>query len=474
MKKPNFLIIMSDEHDPMVSTPYAHPFVRTPNMQRLADAGATFEHAYCNSPLCVPSRASFMTGKHLFRTGAWDNSVPLATEEPTWAHRLNAAGYETCLAGKMHFIGPDQLHGFKRRIMSDIHGMGQISNNLPDWSTGRAPGGRNMRERLLKEPGARDYEHMQYDEEVIRRSVSYLAEPARREQPWALCTSIFTPHFPFIVRPEYFYYYYPKYADVPGIPQGHLEEQHPQIKNVRRYFDCDDIPEEQVRIARAAYYGLVEFADEQIGILLDALQANGLADDTIVIYIADHGESLGQHGLWYKCTFYEPSARIPLIVRWPGTVQAGSRYRRVTSLLDVVSTMLEVAGADREFTDGDSLLPLLAGVDQDSDGMALAEYEGHGVSTVCRMVRRGPYKLNYYHGERPELYDLDNDPHEFDDRSADPEYANVVNELTEIALDGWDAQAIYDRVVRSQRERRITAKGLDRPWSPPWRNGKYG
>ncbi len=130
MSKPNFLIIMSDEHDPGVSSPYGHPFVRTPHMQRFADSAAVFENAYCNSPLCVPSRASFMTGKHLHRVQVWDNTVPLGSDQPTWAHRMNNAGYETCLAGKMHFIGPDQLHGFTRRIVPDIHGMGGGGVNL--------------------------------------------------------------------------------------------------------------------------------------------------------------------------------------------------------------------------------------------------------------------------------------------------------------------------------------------------------
>ena len=474
MTRANLLIIMSDEHDPMVSTPYGHPFVRTPNMQRLADAGAVFANAYCNAPLCVPSRASFMTGKHLFRTQVWDNASPLGTEEPTWAHRLNAVGYETCLAGKMHFIGPDQMHGFTHRIMSDIHGMGQISTNLPDWSTGTPAGGRRMRDRLMVEPGVGDYEHMQYDEEVTRQCLRYLSEPERHDRPWALCASIFTPHFPFIVRPDYYHYYYPKYADLPLIPAGHLESQHPQIKNLRRYFDCDNVPGEQVRKARAAYYGLVEFADERIGALLDALEANGLAEDTVVAYVADHGESLGQHGLWYKCTFYEPSSRMPLIIRWPGSVRAGSRYTRVTSLLDVVATMLDIADADAAFTDGTSLLPLLTGDAQDGGGMAIAEYEGHGVTTAGRMVRRGPYKLNHYHGERSELYDLEADPNEFEDLIDKPQHAAMVRQLTEIALDGWDGQAIYDSVIRSQKERMITAKGLEGPWSPPWRHGKYG
>lgn len=133
MRAPNLLIIMTDEHDPRVSTPYGHPFIATPAMQQLADTGAVFEAAYCNSPLCTPSRASFMTGQHLYRTQVWDNGASLASDQPTWAHRLNAAGYETALAGKMHFVGPDQRHGFTRRLVDDIHG--EASLHPADWNT---------------------------------------------------------------------------------------------------------------------------------------------------------------------------------------------------------------------------------------------------------------------------------------------------------------------------------------------------
>ncbi|MGB7183248.1 MAG: sulfatase-like hydrolase/transferase [Burkholderiaceae bacterium] len=472
-KKPNILIIMADEHDPLVSNPYGDSLVRTPNLQRLAQGGATFENAYCNSPLCVTSRTSFMTGQHLYRNGCWDNSLPLGSEVPTWAHRLNAAGYETCLAGKMHFIGPDQLHGFKRRIMPDIHGSGRISGSLPDWDTGIPASGVIMRKRLMEQPGPGNYLHLDYDEEVTSRVTRYLSEPERKEQPWVLCAAIFSPHFPFIVRPELYHYYLDK-VDLPHIPDGHLESQHPQNKNLRKFFDCDNIPPEQARKAKAAYYGLVEYADEQIGVMLDSLQANGLADNTIIIYVSDHGEMLGRHGLWYKCSFYDPSVRIPLIVNWPEKIQPGSRFTQITSLLDVTSTLLDIAGADDAYTDGDSLLPLLTGQAKESEGTVLAEYEGHGVTTVGRMIRRGRYKLNYYYRERSELFDLVADPDEFHDLIDEPQHAALIEELTALITEDWDPKKIYDDVVRSQKVRLITAKGSYGPWSPPWRAGSFG
>ncbi len=456
MVGPNFLIIMSDEHDPRVSSPYGHPFVETPSMQRLADGGAVFEAAYCNSPLCVPSRASFMTGKHLHRIGVWDNGVPLASDEPTWAHRLNARGYETALAGKMHFVGPDQRHGFRQRLVEDIHG--RFHMGAPDWRTPPS-GPRPPMRRRVEEAGPGDSSYQQYDDRVAEASLAFLADPARRERPWALCASFITPHFPLIVRQPYFDRYFPAHADLPAIPPGHLDRLHPQNRRLRQFFDCADFSDEQIARARAAYYGLVTFCDDQIGRLLDALDARGLAEETLVAYVADHGEMHGQHGMWWKCSFYEGSARIPFILRRPGRIAPGGRYGAATSLLDLVRTMLDLAGDDAPDLDGRSLVPLLEGREPDGAGLALAEYEGHGTVTPARMVRRGRFKLNYYHGEPPELFDLESDPDEFTDLAADPEHAAIREELTALALDGWDPVAIDRRVRESQARRRIIVQG---------------
>jgi choline-sulfatase len=463
MPQPNFLIIMSDEHDPRVSEPYGHPFVRTPNIQRLAERGVVFDNGYCNSPLCVPSRASFMTGKHVHRIGVWDNGIPLPSEEPTWAHRLNAAGYDTALAGKMHFIAKDQRHGFKRRLVEDVHG--EFNMNPPDWREVKS-GGPQMKERFV-EAGPGESMHQQYDDEVVRHSVAYLAEPARRERPWALCASIITPHFPLIARTPYWETYYPAHADLPAIPPGHIERLHPQNRRLRRYFDCEEVPEEAVRRARAAYYGLVTFADERIGQLLNALEANGLAENTVVAYVADHGEMNGEHGMWWKCSFYEASSRIPFVVSWPKQWSPGRR-RAAVSLLDLVRTMLEMADADTAEVDGRSLVGELAGTSTDSDGLAIAEYEAHGTDRPARMVRRGRYKLNYYWQEPPELFDVEADPAELNDLAGSPGHASVQQELTDLALSDWDPAEIDSRVRASQAKRRILVRGLPEPMKGEW------
>jgi len=457
MPRPNFLIIMSDEHDPRVSEPYGHPFVATPALQRLAERGTVFHAAYCNSPLCVPSRASFMTGKHLHRLGVWDNGVPLASDEPTWAHRLSAVGYETALAGKMHFVGPDQRHGFARRLVEDIHGEGSFHPANWDIEIGTPSPTRFHR---IEEAGPGDTLHQQYDDEVVGQTCAYLAESSRQQLPWALCVSLITPHFPLTVRQPYFDRYFPAHADLPTLPPDHLNRLHPQSVRLRRWFQSDRFTDEQIARARAAYYGLVTSCDARVGDILDALDAHGLRENTVVVYTADHGELHGEHGLWWKCSFYEASARVPLIVAWPGHIAPGTRHGTVTSLIDVVRTMIDLAEADASELDGQSLSALLMGMQEDHDGIALAEYEAHGTRTPGRMVRRGRYKLNYYGDEPPELYDLAADPDEFDDLAGRPQYAMIQNQLTALVREGWDPEEIDERVRESQQRRRIIAASL--------------
>jgi choline-sulfatase len=451
------LIIMTDEHNPFVSSPWGHPFIRTPNIQRLADRGVVLENTYCNSPLCVPSRASFMTGKELHRIGVWDNDTSLSSNEPTWAHRLNREGYETALAGKMHFVGEDQRHGFQRRLVSDIHG--KMMRTLVDWNSreGWATAGHRQR---LEEAGPGDYLYQQYDDCVTARSVDYLAEPERKDGPWALCVGLITPHFPLIVREPYWNLYYPHHADLPNIPEGHLESLHPQNRRLREYFGLTDATAEQTRRGRAAYYGLVTFADEKIGMLLDAIERNGLAENTVVVYTSDHGESMGEHGLWWKCSFYDHSSRVPLIVSWPGRFGPGRRSA-ITSLVDLTRTVIDLAGceANQADLDGRVLTPLLDGSEADGGGVAFSEYEAHGTDRPARMVRRGRHKLNYYHGEPVELFDLEADPGEFTNLAEDAAYAAVRDELTDLVLRGWDPVAVDRQARESQRLKRVVLTG---------------
>jgi choline-sulfatase len=455
--RPNFLIIMTDEHNPFVSEPFGHPFIQTPNIQRLADRGVLFENTYCNSPLCVPSRASFMTGKYVHRIGVWDNAASLSSNEPTWAHRLNLAGYETAISGKMHFIGEDQRHGFQRRLVSDIHG--KMHRALVDWDTKDGWDTPGHRERLA-EAGPGDYLYSQYDDCVAARATEYLAEPERKQQPWALCVGLITPHFPLIVREKYWNMYYPEHADLPNIPEGHLDELHPQNKRLREYFGVASATDEQTARGRAAYYGLVTFADERIGQVLNALERNGLDDNTVVVYVSDHGEMMGEHGLWWKCTYYEGSSRVPFIVSWPQRFEPGRRTA-ITSLVDLTRTVIDLAGCEVDETDLDGrvLTCLLDGTEQDGGGVAFSEYHAHGTDRPSRMVRRDDFKLTFYHDEPLELFNVVDDPGEFTNLAEDPAHAAVREELLELVLRNWDPTRVNQTARESQRLRRVVIEG---------------
>lgn len=457
---------MSDEHTPTATGAYGHALVRTPHLDRLAKGGVLFENTYCNSPLCVPSRMSFMTGKEVHRIGAWDNGVPLGSDEVTWAHLFRRGGYETALCGKMHFIGPDQLHGFEKRLLSDIH-LSLIG--APDWDAGLDNPNAYLSHKRVLNAGPGRGAHNDYDDAVHEHAVRYLRDWARgpRERPFFLCASYTAPHFPLQVPEKYFNLYYPNNVDMPFIPPGHLDRLHPAHQRLRKWFGLEGLTAEQTRRARAAYYGLISFLDDKVGELIQVLDQERLRDNTLVIYLSDHGEMMGEHGLWWKCNFYEWSVRVPLIFSLPGRLPAGHRVREVVSLVDVVRTFLDFGGVeDPGDLDGHSLLPLLDGRECAWKNVAFSEYHAHGINHSMRMLRAGRYKLNYVVDEPPELYDLETDPGEFDDLAGRPEYASLVAELTARVLAEWDPREIEARVRRSQKARRIVVQA-ERVGAPP-------
>ncbi|HEX2037222.1 MAG TPA: sulfatase-like hydrolase/transferase [Chloroflexota bacterium] len=456
-RPPNILLIMSDEHGPMFSSAYGHSLVRSPNLDRLAATGVTFDAAYCPSPLCVPSRAAFMTGKHLHRVGAYDNGAPFSSAEATWAHMLRAAGYEVVLDGKMHFIGPDALHGFERQLTRDSKGRIAGSAWLDPFPRGFRDGATTR--RWVEEAGPGKRANLDFDDEVEAAALEYLREKGAEtaSPPWALCVGFLAPHFPLVVPEPYFSLYYPHNVDLPTIPPGHIESQHPAHERGRLAYDLYDYTEEQIRRCRAAYYGLVTHLDERIGRLLGALDATGQREDTVVVYTSDHGEFIGEHGLWWKNDFYEHSSRVPLIVSWPARFAAGRRCGGAVSLLDLTRTLIDLADApDPGDLDGDSLLPVL----HDPEGAAwkdeaFCEYYGHSTNRAQRMIRAGRWKLSYYHREPVELFDLARDPGEFTDLAGVPELAPIREALTRRVLAGWDPEAVERAVRRSHRHREI-------------------
>lgn len=461
MSKPNILIIMSDEHAPMFSSVYGHAIVRTPNMQRLAAAGATFDAAYCNSPLCMPSRMSFMTGRFVHRIGAWDNVRPLRSEEVTWAHRLRAQGYEVALAGKQHFGGTDQLHGFERQLARDLHA--ERYHPIHVWDEGIKPAGAPWPEVFAAGPGWT--EELEVDELVQERALEFLRAPERLDRPWALNASFIAPHFPLVAPQRFWDMYRPDEMDLPIIPDGHLENLHPMAQRFRTMFGFPRFPDAVARRARAGYYALVSYFDEKLGQLLDVLHETGQYKNTVIIHLSDHGEMNGEHGMWRKSNFYEASARVPLQIVWDGRIAGNQRIGEVVSLVDVTATLCDIAGDDCDLPlDGDSLLPMLRGDEVEWKDEAFCEYLAHGTDRPMAMLRRGRYKLNYSWGERAELYDVEADPGEFHDLAGEAEYADVAAGLERELLARWDPAGLDARVRASQRRQKFIEERFGVGW----------
>ncbi|MBT3275338.1 MAG: sulfatase-like hydrolase/transferase, partial [Spirochaetales bacterium] len=358
----NILIIMTDQHNRNFMGAAGNNLVRTPNLDALASEGTRFTNAYCPSPLCVPSRMSFMTGMYPSKNRVWNNSHILSSGIPTWAHILSSAGYDTALIGRMHFEGPDQRHGFESRPIGGPKAghPGVPSLGGPAWT--RFPGSTSGQSRVSVETAGRGKTHYQWqDEERTKAAVSYLRDRSTEDtdRPFAALVGYTLPHCPFVAPKELFDYYY----DRVEIPER--EEHLPAA--VSRYLDYREILDpplepERVRVALAAYYGLCEHIDALIGEVLSCLEDCGFTDNTMVVYCSDHGEQAGQHGCWWKSTYYEGSAGVPLLVKWPGISAENSVKEDICNLIDLAPTFADAAKTEFPYPiDGRSLLPVLNG-----------------------------------------------------------------------------------------------------------------
>lgn len=458
--KPNFLVIMSDEHGAQFSGTYGHPFIETPNMDRLADQGVTFENNYCNSPLCVPSRGSFMTGRLVSNCEVWDNTKALDVDAITWPYLLREQGYETALDGKMHLLGLDELHGFDRQLTRDPHAEVPLPHFR--WADGIPKA--TERWPSVGEAGAGVSPMIEADDAMESAAVEYLRDPARHEQPFALCVGFIAPHFPFTVPEPYFSKYYPDHADLPDLPDGHIDNLPPAANRLRRMFGLEGpYSEDEIRRSRAAYYGLITYLDAKIGNLLNTLEEAGLSENTVVVHTSDHGDMLGEHGLWRKMSFYEQSARVPLQISGSRHVKSGLRVTQAVSNIDAVATVLDLAGVDLSAweLDGTSLKEALQGDVSNLKDEAISEHFAHGTDRAMGMLRVGKWKLCYGHGALPEieLYDLEQDPGEFNNLAGHPDVVEIEARLTARLLEVWgDPDELTHRILRSQEEREVIRK----------------
>ena len=467
---PNLLYIHSDQHSPYVAGCYGDPLVETPHLDALAERGVVFDNTYCPSPICVPSRMSMLSGRYPCDNQVWTNSHILDSGIPTFAHAMGAGGYHPVLIGRMHSVGPDQLHGYAERLVGD-HGPNQPGGKGVDHGqlSGTAGPGRIS----LRLSGHGQSAYQVHDEDVTAATVDYLNRlgVAKRAgqvaEPFSLSVGFMLPHQPFVARLQDYRYYYENITP-PQTPEPFGDHLHPHIKHWRQACEIEEVSEEETRRARAAYWALVHRMDALIGQIIAALRENDLEENTLILYTSDHGEQVGEHGLWWKQTFYEDSVKVPAILAWPGRLPAGTRCDRVISSLDLNATMLDALGCPAlPHSRGRSLLPLLADPQNaEWDDVVFSEFcqdaAGAGgpfseVGIFQRMIRRGPWKLNYYHGQPCQLFDLQADPRERCDLAADPAHQETLAALKTEVLDGWDPEWIAARMAALRADRSILA-----------------
>jgi len=462
-RKPNIIVIMSDEHDPAITGCYGDKIVRTPSLDGLAERGVVFENCYTTSPLCVPARLSFTAGKYISRIGVWSNSCWLPSADyPSLPRILNAAGYESFLGGKMHYDAT-RRYGFHELYLSNQSvKTGRGSRRLADDKSVNHASWESRSSEFRVGPTSRVIEH---DEKVTLHCSKFLASRRASDKPFFLLAGYLAPHFPLIV-PQQYYEPYKDRVPMPVIPPGCLESLPLNYKHLRRGFGLIDTDPAVVKRGRELYWGFTQWVDDKIGKLLAALRKSEVADNTVVIYTTDHGENKGDHGLWWKNCMFESAAHIPLIVSWPERWKGGQRRAGACSLVDVVQTIAELGEAETpDDWNGSSMVEWLDNANTKWRDLAISEYYGHNIASGFTMLRTGQYKYVYHarmdkeHGQERELYDLKTDPGEFNNLATENEQAVRIEALHRAMVKELGREPDEtERVCRADY-----AKGYDRP-----------
>jgi choline-sulfatase len=466
-RRPDILMIMADQLAPSALPFHGNPVTRTPAMSELASGGVVFDAAYAASPLCSPARASMLTGLLPSRTGVYDNAAEFGAQIPTFAHYLRDAGYRTVLAGKMHFCGPDQLHGFEERLTTDIYPAD--FGWTPDWDHPEdRPTWYHDMSSVLDAGPCLGSNQLDFDEEVAFAARRSLFGHIRSgdERPFCYVVSFTHPHDPFAIPHAWWDLYRDEDIPLPRVPRN---GSHPHELRLRSVCAMDEvwITDAQVRAARHAYYGAISYVDDQIARLLALLSETDRLDNTVVIITSDHGEMLGERGAWYKMSFYEGAARVPLIIWSPARFPA-RRVQAAVSTIDLLPTLAGLAGCDGVVgpLDGRSLLPHLSGSPDRDD--AVAEYLAEGAIAPMTMIRRGPHKFIHSPADPDQLFDLSSDPDEQVNLADDPASAILADKFRRQIAARWDLE-VLDQQVRLSQQRRLAVRaalgtGAPTPW----------
>jgi len=470
MSRPNILIFMVDQLNGTLFPDGPAEWLHAPNLKKLAARSTRFQNAYTASPLCAPGRAAFMSGQLPSGTGVYDNAAEFASSIPTYAHHLRRAGYQTCLSGKMHFVGPDQLHGFEERLTTDIY--------PPDF--GWTPDYRKPGERIewwyhnmgsVTGAGVAEISNqMEYDDEVAYHATRKVYDLARGQdaRPWCLTVSFTHPHDPYVARKKYWDLYEDCDHLLPEVGAIPYEEQDAHSK---RIFDANDwrsfdITEEDIRRSRRAYFANISYLDDKIGEVMEALEAT--RQEAVILFVSDHGDMLGERGLWFKMSFYEGSSRVPMMMTAPN-MKPGLVTTPVSNI-DVCPTLCELAGVSMEevmpWTTGESLVHLGQGGQRDTP--VAMEYAAEASYAPMVSLRYGKWKYNRCALDPDQLFDLEADPREMTNLAEEPAHLGTVQSLRAKSEARWDLAAFDAAVRESQARRWVVYEALREGGYFPW------
>jgi len=470
MTKPNILYIQSDQHNPYIMGNNGDQIIDTSTLDDLAKRGSTFTNAYCASPICVPSRTSAITGLLPHESEVWTNDQILNSAIPTYAHSLGSNGYKPVQIGRMHFNGIDQYHGFSNRLVGD-HGRNHLGSPKPAKTHGELHSTAGPSRESLQFSGVGQNAYQIHDQVVTDEAINYLRNI---DEPFAISIGLMLPHQPFIAD-EKFYKKYLGKVDKPRIPSEELSSYHPYIQWWKMRTGIKEVTEDEIIRCRTAYYALVDQMDKLIGNIIEVLSDKKLLDNTIIIYTSDHGEQLGENGLWWKQTFYENSVKVPAIISWPDGLPSDQSIDSVINQYDLIATMLDATNSKKlPRSNGKSLMEHIKNPKSKWKNLAFSEYcmddsdfgafsgnlggedihaKSGGVQN--RMVRSDNWKLIYYHGYESELFDLDKDPYEKNNLSSDKKYSNIKENLEKLVLKDWNPTSIAKKMRILKQEQKL-------------------
>lgn len=420
-KPSNLIVIMSDQHNKAMAGCYGNKVIKTPNIDKIAKEGVTFENAYTSCPLCVPARSSFVTGLMPHEGGFWDNAQAFGGGFDSFATQLHNKNYNVTTIGKMHLESDTPETGFhdQRIPLHMVNGTGDVYGCIRNEKVSRPQFKASLENAG---PGTSDY--IRYDIEIAEQAISYIEnEGSKSDKPFVLYLGFVSPHFPLNAPKKFFDLYNIDDIELPS--QFHKEEwpDHPVLEEYRRYCNTENISEETAKNALLSYYAMCSFLDEQIGKVLEALEKSPLNDSTRIVYTSDHGDTMGNHGVFFKSTMYEGSVGIPMLMKGPG-VEANTKVEAPVSLLDMYPTVLECVGVENTDLsvkrDGKSLFETIRNPSYERP--ILSEYHAFGINVGEFMMRKGDYKYIYYTDAPPMLFNLKDDPNEDVDLSKNPEY----------------------------------------------------